>query len=227
MTQYIVAAVGDWNRRFFDQWTPRLAGEWHFSDTPQTLQAILKSGIKPTYIFFPHWRWVVPKAITNNFECVCFHMTDVPYGRGGSPLQNLIVRGHKESVLTALQMDEGMDTGPVYFKVKLKLNGTAKEIYERCSLLSWDLISKIITQRPTPAAQIGDVVEFKRRNSRQSRLPEDIELSEIYDFIRMLDAPGYPNAFIESGGYRIEFNAAELKDNELIARAKFTYLEEK
>ncbi len=30
------------------------------------------------------------------FECVCFHMTDVPYGRGGSPLQNLIIREPQE-----------------------------------------------------------------------------------------------------------------------------------
>jgi len=36
-------------------------------------------------------------------------MTDVPYGRGGSPLQNLIVRGHTETKLTALRCVRDLD----------------------------------------------------------------------------------------------------------------------
>ena len=42
-------------------------------------------------------------------------MTDVPYGRGGSPLQNLIVRGYSEIKLTVLQMVKAFDAGLVYF----------------------------------------------------------------------------------------------------------------
>ena len=42
----------------------------------------------PDYIFFPHWSYYIPEEITNQWECVVFHMTDLPYGRGGSPLQN-------------------------------------------------------------------------------------------------------------------------------------------
>ena len=40
----------------------------------------------PDYVLFPHWSYIIPKNITDNFECVVFHMTDLPYGRGGSPL---------------------------------------------------------------------------------------------------------------------------------------------
>lgn len=47
---------------------------------------------QPDYIFLPHWSYIIPREITDNWECVVFHMTDLPYGRGGSPLQNLIVR---------------------------------------------------------------------------------------------------------------------------------------
>ena len=52
--------------------------------------------INPRFIFFAHWSSIIPKSIHEDFECVIFHMTDLPYGRGGSPLQNLIVRGHKK-----------------------------------------------------------------------------------------------------------------------------------
>ena len=56
------------------------------------MQICLKK-ITPRYIFFLHWDWRVPHVIWQQHECVCFHMTDVPYGRGGSPLQNLILEG--------------------------------------------------------------------------------------------------------------------------------------
>jgi len=55
-------------------------------------------------------------------------MTYMPYGRGGSPLQNLIVRGYRHTKLTALRMVEEFDAGPVYLKEDLCLEGNAEEI---------------------------------------------------------------------------------------------------
>ena len=40
---------------------------------------------QPDYIFLPHWSYLLSGEITNNWNCVVFHMTDLPYGRGGSP----------------------------------------------------------------------------------------------------------------------------------------------
>lgn len=66
-------------------------------------------------------------------------MTDVPYGRGGSPLQNLILAGHADTQLTALKMVEEMDAGPVYAKRPLSLEGKAQDIYEKAGELSFSL----------------------------------------------------------------------------------------
>ena len=41
-------------------------------------------------------------------------MTDLPFGRGGSPLQNLIVRGYKETMLSAIKCVGEVDAGPIY-----------------------------------------------------------------------------------------------------------------
>jgi methionyl-tRNA formyltransferase len=68
----------------------------------------------PRYVFFAHWSWKIPRAVYEAHECVIFHMTDVPFGRGGSPLQNLISRGIYETKLSALRCVEEMDAGPVY-----------------------------------------------------------------------------------------------------------------
>ena len=49
----------------------------------------------PEYIFFIHWSWKVEKEIYENFKCIVFHTAPLPYGRGGSPIQNLILRALK------------------------------------------------------------------------------------------------------------------------------------
>ena len=217
---YIVAAIGDWNRKLFDENIPSLKGHWYFSSSPEDLNFLLASGVQPRFIFFPHWRWIVPVNLINRYECVCFHMTDLPYGRGGSPLQNLIVRGHKETMLTALQMEAGLDTGPVYFKEHLSLKGTAADIYERASRLTWKIIAELIANEPRPIPQDGKPTLFKRRVPEQSLIPPNLSLEKIYDYIRMLDAPGYPKAFLEIGDYLLEFTGADLLEDEVLAKVR-------
>ena len=46
-------------------------------------------------------------------------MTDLPYGRGGSPLQNLIARGFLETKISAILVEKQLDAGPVYLKMEL------------------------------------------------------------------------------------------------------------
>ncbi|WP_417547462.1 hypothetical protein [Marinobacter segnicrescens] len=172
------------------------------------------------YIFFLHWSWLVPETVWKNYECVCFHMTDVPYGRGGSPLQNLIVRGHEETMLTALRMVEEMDAGPVYAKSRLLLEGTAHEIYLRAGELSFELIDWMIKHEPQPEPQKGEAVVFRRRTPEQSLLPAFGTVTDLYDHIRMLDAPTYPKAYLEHGDFILEFSDAGASEEELIATVK-------
>ncbi|MDZ7775688.1 MAG: hypothetical protein U5L09_08890 [Bacteroidales bacterium] len=69
----------------------------------EELSLELLKKITPEYVFFPHWSYIIPESIFNNYECIVFHMTDLPFGRGGSPLQNLISRGYKETKISALK----------------------------------------------------------------------------------------------------------------------------
>lgn len=177
--------------------------------------------INPTYIFFPHWSWIIPKKIFSNFDCVVFHMTDLPYGRGGSPLQNLIVRGHKNTKISALHVGEGIDTGDIYMKEDLSLEGSAEEIFKRFSKIVFSkMIPNMIKNNPKPKPQIGEVVEFKRRKIEDGDISDLNDMEKIYDHIRMLDAEGYPNAFLEKGKIKLEFSEAELKDDQLQAKVK-------
>lgn len=205
---YIVAGSKPWNEPTFRAHTANAPGNWIYVSDKTSLSEAVQAN-SPRYVFFPHWSWIVPDEILESTECVCFHMTDVPYGRGGSPLQNLIVRGHTETKLTALRMTNELDAGPVYAKRPLSLAGSsAEEIYIRASEISAELAVWIATNEPTPEPQKGEPVEFKRRKAEQSLIPDDLTLEQTYDFIRMLDADGYPSAAIQHGNMEIRFNRA-------------------
>lgn len=178
--------------------------------------------LQPEFIFFPHWSWLIPEGIYSRFECVIFHMTDLPYGRGGSPLQNLIVRGHKETKLTALRCIEGLDAGHVYLKRPLSLTGTAEEILQRASALMEDMIIEIVLNRPIPIPQQGEPVIFKRRHPEDGNLESLADLEKVYDYIRMLDADGYPRAFIDTENLHIEFGEAKLCESFVDAKVRIT-----
>ena len=218
----MVAGTGRWSRRAFDERLASSPGGWTFAAAPADLTPERVRAVNPSYIFLLHWSWKVPAAIVDGYECVGFHMTDLPYGRGGSPLQNLILRGHRDTVLTAFRLVEAMDAGPVYLKAPLSLDGRAEDIYLRASMLAVDLIERIIAERPLPQPQQGEVFEFVRRNPAESRLPDNATSEQLYDFIRMLDADGYPRAFVEGAGWRCEFSSARLEGGTVRADARLS-----
>jgi methionyl-tRNA formyltransferase len=217
MRNYLIAAIKPWNREEFNRRNKELQGDWYFVDSHEKLTEKYLNDLQPKYIFFPHWSWQVPENILNKYECVCFHMTDLPYGRGGSPLQNLIKRGHNSTKITALKMISIVDAGPVYLKHDLDLSGKAQNIYERASKIIFDMIEKIIEKEIIPIEQTGEVTFFKRLSVDDNSLSKEDNIKELFDHIRMLDAETYPKSFIDYGKYRIEFSNAEIIDNKYVS----------
>ncbi len=215
MSNYILLSNKSWNDALFDElkgssdnWT-RIRTKEEF--TPENLKEIA-----PDKIFIPHWSHIIPVEIYNNYECVVFHMTDLPFGRGGSPLQNLITRGHNDTKISALKVADGLDTGEIYLKKDLSLLGTAEEIFLRTSLIISEMIKEIVDLDLKPVPQEGTVTEFKRRKKEDSDISKLNEITEVYDYIRMLDAEGYPKAYLDMGDFRLEFSRASLKIGENI-----------
>jgi len=217
---YLVVTKHQWNIEEYQHYSKTLPGNWYLVTDKDSLTLNYLKTINPKYIFFPHWSWLVPQEVISQYECVCFHMTDVPYGRGGSPLQNLILRGHNNTKVSALKMVEELDAGPVYLKTILDLSGSAESIFNRLSQIIAKMIKEIVYTEPSPEDQVGQVEMFERRKPEQSEIPQDLSNIEIYDFIRMLDAPGYPKAFISMNNKKLEFSNAQLINGELTANIK-------
>ena len=208
---YLIAAHHAWNEDEFKKISKRTdLGKFFFISKKEDLNLEKLSKINPKYIFFPHWSFMVPIEILDKYECVCFHMTDLPFGRGGSPLQNLISKGFIETKITALRMTKELDAGPIYLKKKMKLEGRAETIYKKASTIIFKMIENIVLTSPRPTKQRGKVVNFKRRKAEDSKIKNISSIERMYDFIRMLDAPGYPHAFLETKEYKFVFKNARL-----------------
>lgn len=225
---YIVATLHPWNIEIFEERIRNFPGKWELITEPQKLNVEFVERLKPQYIFFPHWSQKVDEEILQLAPCVCFHSTDVPYGRGGSPIQNLIASGHRETVLTALKMTSELDAGPVYLKEALSLEGLAEEIYLRAAKKIADMIRTIITENPVPIAQSGTITYFKRRNPCQSETPDNLDsIEQLFDHIRMLDAEGYPRAFLINGKFKFELSRPALRSEAIVADVKITRVQDK
>jgi methionyl-tRNA formyltransferase len=119
--------------------------------------------VRYRYVFFLNWSSYVSPNILRAAECVNFHCTVLPYGRGGGPIENLILRGHTETVITAHRMVEELDAGPIYAQSgPVSLAGTKAEILDRFVEPVVSMIRQIVTEEPEPYPQVGEVVRFSR-----------------------------------------------------------------
>ncbi|OCL83438.1 methionyl-tRNA formyltransferase [Arcobacter porcinus] len=224
MNNILIVTIKDWNIKNYFKLKENLYKEYNFhiidNKEELTLDNIRK--INPKYIFFPHWSWIIPEEIYLNYECILFHMTDLPYGRGGSPLQNLIINKVYNTKISAIKVSKELDEGDVYLKEDFDISkGSANEIYINASKLIFKkLIPNILRQNPTPVRQEGDVVNFKRRTPEQSNIKmlNNVSIANLYDFIRMLDAPSYPKAYLELDNLKMELFEVIIKDGKLEGR---------
>ena len=58
---------------------------WLFVNNKDTLVSVIKQNTIDK-IFFLHWSYIVPKAIYDTYECINIHTSNLPDGKGGSPM---------------------------------------------------------------------------------------------------------------------------------------------
>jgi methionyl-tRNA formyltransferase len=220
VNKYILISEKKWHQTLFNKLKKLFPNDsWLLIDDKNDFNLLKLEAFCPTKIFIPHWSHIIPSEIFESYDCIVFHMTDLPFGRGGSPLQNLISRGYKTTKISALKVEDGIDTGEIYLKKTLDLEGTATQIFEKSSSIIEDMIQEIIEKNISPFPQVGEITKFKRRTPEESNIINLSDLEKIYDHIRMLDCDGYPHAFIDTPHFKIEFTNANLDTNEKIISA--------
>lgn len=219
MINYVVASSKDW---FTEHPKSREYEDLNIIEikSKADLTVELLEKINPRYIFFPHWNWKVDSEIFERYECVAFHTAPLPFGRGGSPIQNLILRNVEKSPVCALRMTEILDGGPIYDFIEVTLDGTITEIFAKIAVCVEKLIIKICKENIEPQEQKGDIIIFNRLTYADNELRSEYTIKQLYDRIRMVDGLDYQRAYINFGKNKIEFTEAHLDKNCLIAKIK-------
>ena len=181
--------------------------------------------INPKIIFFIHWSKFVGKSIFKKYLCIQFHSSNLPRGRGGSPIQNQIMLNFKKTKISAFKISERLDSGPICLQDNISLRGNALDILRRMETKSIQMIKKIIKKKNLIfVKQKGKPSFFKRRKPSESKinLNKTRTINKLYDFLRMLDAPNYPNAFIKLNKFKFTFNDIKINKNKIDAKVKIT-----
>ena len=127
--------------------------------------------VNPDIILFYGWSWIIKKKIFKNYDCFMLHPSPLPKYRGGSPIQNQIIRDEKNSAVTIFKINEIIDGGDIYFQKNL-LTGSLNEIFERIIKEGTKGTLKILNKKKikTKKQNHNIATYFKRRKPQQSEI---------------------------------------------------------
>lgn len=172
---------------------------------------------KPNLILFYGWSWKIDEEIIDNFNCIMLHPSALPKYRGGSPIQNQIIRGVLSSKVTIFLMNKKIDSGDIIASEYLSLKGSLKEIFLRMSEIGERLTKKFVLKKSLKLKSQDDskASYFKRLKPEDSEITindlKNQNAKYLHNKIRMLDDP-YPNAFIKtSDGKKLILKKVEIK----------------
>ena len=106
--------------------------------------------INPDLIVVVAYGKIIPKEILDipKFGCINVHGSLLPNYRGAAPIQWSVLNGDKETGITTMYMDEGMDTGDIILQQKTEIgeDETTGELWNRLSKIGAELLVKTISQ---------------------------------------------------------------------------------
>ena len=143
------------------------------------------------------------------------HGSLLPKYRGAAPIQWSVINGDKETGVTTMFMDEGMDTGDMLLKevVEIGAEETAGELFDRLSLLGAEVLSKTIDK-----LQDGTLTREKQNHDEAthvSMISKDLGKLDFNKTSKELDClirgvNPWPGAYFEINGKKIKVHKARV-----------------
>lgn len=114
--------------------------------------------LKPELIVVTAYGKILPSYILDypQYGCINVHASLLPKYRGAAPIQWAIINGEKETGVTIMKMDAGLDTGDMLYVEKTEIGEyeTAEELFDRLSVIGGkalvEAINNIDTLTPVP-----------------------------------------------------------------------------
>lgn len=151
----------------------------------------------------PKWMLAIPRL-----GCINVHASLLPRYRGAAPINWAIANGERETGITIMQMDEGMDTGPILAKLAIEIGDdeTAVELSTRLAVLGADLLGRTL-----PRIERGEIQAVAQSEAEATYAPmlkrEDglmdwrLQARELANRVRAFQP--WPGAYTDFRGKRL------------------------
>ncbi len=173
--------------------------------------------LSPDVIVVAAYGQILPGRVLGlpRFGCVNIHGSLLPKYRGAAPIQQAVLNGDKVTGVTAMLMDEGLDTGDILMtkETEIGINETSAELFDRLSRLGGELIEETLDALEnnglTPKKQDESLATHTSKIDK-SMCPVDFgkTAEEIHNQIRGLYS--WPVATAKIGGKTVKIHKARL-----------------
>ncbi|MDB5658836.1 MAG: methionyl-tRNA formyltransferase [Cypionkella sp.] len=159
---------------------------------------------------------ILPQALLDapRLGCLNIHASLLPRWRGAAPIQRAIMAGDTETGICIMQMEAGLDTGPILAReaTPIAAEETSAELHDRLSIIGARLITATIDQLPAPAIPQSDsgVTYAAKIDKAESRVDWSKPAVEVDRLIRGLSP--FPGAWCEVHSERIKLLGSRLAE---------------
>ena len=162
---------------------------------------------------------ILPRAILDapRLGCLNVHGSLLPRWRGAAPVQRAILAGDSETGIGIMQMEAGLDTGPVLLRAAtpIRTTETTIELHDRLSAMGAELIVEALRHLPDlqPEPQPEEGVTYASKiDKAEARIDWSRPATEVDRQIRGLSP--FPGAWFDLGGTRVKVLASKLAEGE-------------
>jgi methionyl-tRNA formyltransferase len=157
---------------------------------------------------------ILPRAVLDapRLGCLNVHASLLPRWRGAAPVQRAILAGDEETGVTIMQMEAGLDTGPMLAKARTAIDRKTAgeltaELAREGAALMVDVLRSLETLTPEPQPEDG-VTYAAKVEKHEARLDFTLPAADVERRVRAFNP--VPGAWLEVAGERIRLLAAEL-----------------
>ncbi|WP_167099903.1 methionyl-tRNA formyltransferase [Sphingomonas oligoaromativorans] len=155
----------------------------------------------------------VPILEAPRLGCMNVHGSLLPRWRGAAPVQRSILAGDAETGVVIMQMEKGLDTGPMLLEGRTPIAGkTAGDLFAELADLGAGLMVRVLADPATypPQAQPEEGVTYAAKIEKaEARLDFTQEAAQVERQVRAFNPA--PGAFFEHGGERIQILSATIE----------------
>lgn len=167
--------------------------------SPETEKEI--KSLNPDYIVVAAYGQILPKNILDIAPCINLHASILPYYRGASPIQQALLNGDKETGVTAMLMDVGLDTGDILKISKLPIpeGMMVEELFEALTHCAADLTLNVLKNFKSlvPQKQDDEVATHCAKISKENGLVVFDDAISLYNRYRAYTP--WPGVYLQSG----------------------------